>query len=160
MPDATDIHATNATCLSGGGRQMCASTRDQSAIHSPINGARSGRSESALAGKRILAFGFTYNSGCLGMAKPRSKERAQARVLPLTRPSKPSSPCQITNLNLSGPRGDIEIARVRRNQAAEHHRSGYLPCETRSFSGEGLKLPAEVFPYQQTWQDTVVDARQ
>ena len=27
-------------------------------------------------------------------------------------------------------------------------------------SGEGLKLPAEVFPYQQTWQDTVVDARQ
>ncbi len=25
-------------------------------------------------------------------------------------------------------------------------------------SGEGLKLPAEVFPYQQTWQDTVVDA--
>jgi hypothetical protein len=22
MPDATDIHATNATCLSGGGRQM------------------------------------------------------------------------------------------------------------------------------------------
>jgi len=27
-------------------------------------------------------------------------------------------------------------------------------------SGEGLKLPAEVLPYQQTWQDTVVDARQ
>ena len=25
-------------------------------------------------------------------------------------------------------------------------------------SGEGLKLPAEVFPYQQTWQDTDVDA--
>jgi hypothetical protein len=42
----------------------------------------------------------------------------------------------------------------------EHHRSGYLPCETRSFRGEGLKLPAEVSPYQQTWQDTVVDARQ
>lgn len=54
----------------------------------------------------------------------------------------------------------ILMPSVRRNQAAEHHRSGYLPCETRSFSGEGLKLPAEVFPYQQTWQDTVVDARQ
>ena len=27
-------------------------------------------------------------------------------------------------------------------------------------SGEGLKLLTEVFPYQQTWQDTVVDARQ
>jgi len=25
---------------------------------------------------------------------------------------------------------------------------------------EGLKLPTEVFPYQQTWQDTVVDALQ
>jgi hypothetical protein len=49
---------------------------------------------------------------------------------------------------------------VRRNQAAERHRPGYLPYETRSFSGEGLKLPTEVFPYQQTWQDTVVDARQ
>jgi hypothetical protein len=54
----------------------------------------------------------------------------------------------------------ILMPSVRRNQAAEHHRSGYLPCETRSFSGEGLKLPPEVFPYQQTWQDTVVDARQ
>jgi hypothetical protein len=54
----------------------------------------------------------------------------------------------------------ILMPSVRRNQAAEHHRSGYLPCETRSFSGEGLKLPTEVFPYQQTWQDTVVDARQ
>jgi len=46
------------------------------------------------------------------------------------------------------------------HQAAEHHRPGYLPCETRSFSGVGLKLPTEVFPYQQMWQDTVVDARQ
>ena len=35
----------------------------------------------------------------------------------------------------------------------------HLPCETRSFSVERLKLPTEVFPYQQTWQDTVVDAR-
>jgi hypothetical protein len=42
----------------------------------------------------------------------------------------------------------------------EHCNAVICPCETRSFSGEGLKLPTEVFPYQQTWQDTVVDARQ
>jgi hypothetical protein len=27
MPDATDIHATNATCLSGGGRQISSDER-------------------------------------------------------------------------------------------------------------------------------------
>ena len=46
----------------------------------------------------------------------------------------------------------ILMPSVRRSRAAEHHRPGYLPCETRSFSGEityrSFSLPADVTRYR------------
>jgi hypothetical protein len=48
----------------------------------------------------------------------------------------------------------------RRQLSQEDDPMSSMSSSATSFSGEGLKLPAEVFPYQQTWQDTVVDARQ